>query len=463
MQKTRPIFMILALLSSLALACGGDATTGTPELDPAGEAASEELPDGLSKTSDGNYEDQEGRTCDTATPCGDCDFDCRPAGNPFYTPQPGDPIDPGVTQCADLEIQLEEAIPTVVLLIDQSGSMTANFGGVNRLDATYGALMDPTEGLVATLQDSIRFGMALYTSYDGGPTCPNIRDVRPLFDNYEAIKRVFEPASPQEDTPTGEAILGIMRMFEDNPVRGPKVILLATDGEPDTCAQPDPQNGHQLSIDAAQQAFARGVETVVLSVGNEVSEQHLQDMANAGVGLATNDPDKAPFFRADNPASLKQSMSQIINGSRNCIFQVDGGILDPALANRGTITVNGQPVPYGDWVLHQREKVCFGAKQCIELRGAACDNIQHGNVDIQGDFICVYDDPDGKNGYGNDPTLGPDGTPINASGDPTDPGDGGPGDGTTSCVNPGGDCQYDGDCCSGLCGTSGGQSACVLN
>jgi len=457
MKHRRLLIYLFTLFCAGLMACGGDASTEVPGEMSDGANGADDVPEGLEKTHDGNYVDQEGRTCDTATPCGDCDLDCRPAGNPFYPPAPGEPIQPGVNECSDLQVNLEEATPTVVLLIDQSGSMNQNFGGVNRLDATYGALMDPVDGLVSTLQDSIRFGMALYTSYDGGPTCPNIRDVRPLFNNYDAIKRVLEPASPQEDTPTGEAILGIMRMFEDDQVRGPKVILLATDGEPDTCAEPDPQNGHEESIQAAQQAHARGVETVVLSVGNEISERHLQDMANAGAGLAPGDSTQIPFYRADDPDSLKQHMAQIISGSRNCIFQVDGGILDPALANRATIRVNGAEVPFAGsdgWVLHQNEQVCFGARQCIELRGNACENIQHGNVDIEGDFVCVYDDPEGKNGYG-DPTTGddPDG------GDGTD--DPGPGDGV--CIPAGGECEYDGDCCSGLCGESGARSACVLN
>ena len=42
--------------------------------------------------------------------------------------------------CADADVKFEAQTPTVLLLIDQSGSMTENFGGTDRWDAVYDAL-----------------------------------------------------------------------------------------------------------------------------------------------------------------------------------------------------------------------------------------------------------------------------------------------------------------------------------
>jgi hypothetical protein len=470
-MQTQYLLLPLALL--LAMGCGPSDSTGEGLL-PNGDP----LPDGLVQTADG-YQDSEGRNCNDPTPCGDCDFDCKPAGNPYRVPGPIGPQD----QCAQLAVQLTEAIPTVVLLVDQSGSMTADFGGnQDRWEATHSSLMDPTNGLVSTLQDRFRFGFALYTSYDGGPTCPDLRDVRPDFNNFEAINRVFSNAKPEEDTPTGASIIGTMRQFEDKAVRGPKILLLATDGEPDTCDIPDPRNenereiARQESISAVEEAFSRGVETVVLSVGDQVGEKHLDDMATAGMGGVPS-----PFFRATNPEQLKTTLEKIIVGSRECIFQLDGAILDPKLATHADIQVNGTAVPYGDtgWVFHQDEQTCFGAKQCVELKGAACDTIQRGDAQVGGNFLCAYGDPNGDNGYGtavpgtlipgdgtitgipgaNNTTGGPNNTtggPNNTTGGPnTTPGTNG------MCTNIGESCSYDGDCCTGLCGRSGSNSACV--
>jgi hypothetical protein len=73
--------------------------------------------------------------------------------------------------CVDVQVQVEPIIPTLVLLVDQSGSMTSNFGGQDRWDAVYETLMDPADGVVASLESSVRFGLTLYTSengFDGG-------------------------------------------------------------------------------------------------------------------------------------------------------------------------------------------------------------------------------------------------------------------------------------------------------
>ena len=37
----------------------------------------------------------------------------------------------------------------------------------------------------------------------------------------------------------------------NDPAPGDKVIVLATDGEPDTCAEPNPQNGQGVAVAAA--------------------------------------------------------------------------------------------------------------------------------------------------------------------------------------------------------------------
>ena len=54
-------------------------------------------------------------------------------------------------------------------------------------------------------------------------------------DNHAAIDAVYGNNNPQDETPTGEsidAVAGQLAAFEEN---GPKIIILATDGEPDTC------------------------------------------------------------------------------------------------------------------------------------------------------------------------------------------------------------------------------------
>ena len=376
---------------------------------------------------------------------------------------------PDMNTCLDLDINLDHAIPTISLLVDQSGSMLESFGGgMNRWEAEYQSLMDPNNGVVQEIQGAFRIGMSLYSSNDGGPDCPLLADVRPELNNYDAINRVFAQAQPIEDTPTGEAILGSLRQFDVHPEQGRKIMIVATDGEPDTCAVPDPQNGQPESVAAAQEAFAQGVEVIMLSVGDEVGAPHLEDMANAGVGLPVGGAQQAPYYTANDPMQLAQEMGKIIDSARSCIFRVEGGIIDPGIVDQSTVTVDGQVVIYGDpngWIYHQNRQTCQGSKQCIELQGDACTSIQDGGQhNIHGDFLCTYYDPEnppiggGTGGDGtNDGGTGGGGT----GGTGGTGGSGGTGGGPTACVNPGMGCEYDSDCCSGKCSAQT-NGICVL-
>src|SRR4051812_32975077 len=89
--------------------------------------------------------------------------------------------------CNDLSVETKEVTPTVLLLVDNSSSM---FEPRDKLwDPLYNTLMKPTDGIVASLQDKVRFG---FTSYRGSstkddPACPNMFEVDYKLNNYEPI------------------------------------------------------------------------------------------------------------------------------------------------------------------------------------------------------------------------------------------------------------------------------------
>jgi hypothetical protein len=89
--------------------------------------------------------------------------------NPFPNLLEGDVEEPDDNDtCVELDVEFDRVTPTVVLLIDQSGSMTANFdGGKNRWNTLRDTLSNPAESLLKGLESEVRFGMALYTSHNG--------------------------------------------------------------------------------------------------------------------------------------------------------------------------------------------------------------------------------------------------------------------------------------------------------
>ena len=283
--------------------------------------------------------------------------------------------------CPDAAVKFEPQTPTVMLLIDQSGSMTEDFGGTDRWQAVYDALLDQDDGLVPGLQDEIRFGMALYTGFDGGRECPVITATNPELNNYAAINASYENSKPEDETPTGDSLEAVTPTLVMDPTEGNKIIVLATDGEPDTCAEPTPQNGQDESVDAARKAFDQGVRTYVISVGDDVSDEHLQDVANAGVGVGPGDPN-APFYKANDADALAEAFAEIVEGVRDCKLSLDGQVSEGG-ESECNVSVNGMIVPYGDdngWQLNNPGEV--------ELVGDACDAIQNGEVQVSIKCAC---------------------------------------------------------------------------
>jgi hypothetical protein len=286
--------------------------------------------------------------------------------------------------CPLLDVILIPQTPTLVLLVDQSGSMDQDFGGDTRWNVITDVLIDPNNGIVPQFAGAIRFGLTLYTSIEGdtmGGECPMLTEVDPALDNFPPIETTMSMAVPVQDTPTGESLDVVWQKLDTVDVPGRKYIVLATDGEPDTCAVPNPQMGQVESVAAAEAAYAAGIETFVISVGDEVSEAHLQDMANAGKGVQPGDPD-APFYLALDQAALVSAFEDILAGVRSCQLDLMTPLTAEDAANC-SVEVNGELVPLDGpdgWQLNDPTEV--------ELLGAACDALQAGTSSVQMECSC---------------------------------------------------------------------------
>ena len=278
--------------------------------------------------------------------------------------------------CASTDVELGHQLPTVLLLVDQSGSMNAEFGTSDRWQTLRTALMDPAMGIVNTLQTQVRFGLTLYSGRDGAAPCPALTNVAPALNNFMPIDRAYpQPTSAIiDDTPTGESITAAANILQAVTEPGPKVIVLATDGEPDSCATPDPQTpeAKELAVKAAQDAFAAGVFTFYISVGSEVSAAHATEMANVGQGYPRGDKMQR-FYLANDQAALASAFATIVDGVRTCSFQLNGTVKDGGEAD-GVVTVDGVSVPLNDpngWRL--------SSPTTVELVGTTCDKVKDKN------------------------------------------------------------------------------------
>lgn len=294
--------------------------------------------------------------------------------------------DPDSMNCPDVSVAITPTIPTVLLMLDQSYSMTFDFGtNSNRWDAVYDTLFDPTSGVVYLLDSRVRFGMTLYSAYGIGPDrtdeCPRLISQDPVFGEGEILDALYASEAPFGDTPTGESLDALIPDFAALESDGPKVIVLATDGEPDTCAEPMADMGQAESLAAAERAFAAGLPLFIISVGDDVGASHLQEMANLGVGKAVDDVDPAPYYQALSPAELVDAFLTIIGSVASCEFEIDGKV-DTERACMGDVLVNGVPIECDrDWQVV--------GESTLTLLGEACENLKSGQpIEVTATWPC---------------------------------------------------------------------------
>lgn len=335
--------------------------------------------------------------------------------------------------CDERIIIATPVVPTIELLVDTSGSMFETTP--TTWSVLFDALMDPDAGVVKPLQHQMRFGFLSYKGHQASsetdPACATMTAVAPALDNYDAIDTVYasvgasyDPASPPQptwETPTNYAIgYAANLLLNDTTDAGPKYILLATDGNPNTCEATDPQCGQDRAIKAAQDAYAAGIGMFVLGVGDIVGNPnsgcnpadlrcgalHLQDLANAGVGAPVHTPpncddpssstcsaryeacnmdtmlasyttdaaDVGTPFEVDTSAAgaaneLDAALSSLLSGAVSCTVPLDRTVSDAA---RLVVTVGASVRQSGDadgWVLDADGRhVTLNGRACVDFK-----------------------------------------------------------------------------------------------
>jgi hypothetical protein len=315
--------------------------------------------------------------------------------------------------CAgNLDVDFELQIPTVTLLVDRSGSMgpDSQFADAPawdcapddndwRWNATRYALFHPTEGVIKPLESKVRFGMTLYSGDDGGAshpaglgsgTCPLLSGITaPALNNHADMIAGFPCSSMLEDTPTGPSLHAAATALAQLDVPGPKIIVLATDGEPDDCACPDfntddfPECGDAEAdaVKAAVVVEAHAVHQdheitvhVIQIAENDVSLwQHVQAVADAGGGNA---------YEAYDVGALKQAFQAVFEGARNCKLDLTGSIAAGAEAS-GSVTLGGSSLTLDDPNGYR-----INSSSQLELLGTACAALETDAPDLAIAFPC---------------------------------------------------------------------------
>jgi hypothetical protein len=316
--------------------------------------------------------------------------------------------------CNDLVVEFKPVTPTVMLVIDRSGSMwDAAYGtSPTRWQALYDALVG--DGAALKMFDHVvRFGAMTYTGNPQGGMCPIFHYVEPAIDNFAAVKKLVDDDSARPtfkgETPTGAALRDATAKLAALGGSDPQHMILVTDGEPDSCATPDPQCGQDESIAALQAAFGMKIGTSVIGISSDVSARHLQDLANAGQGQAVQAPDMtymyncinpgfatmsatyaamgspqgtAPIYQPGDSKAIGDALQTLIRGVYDCSFTLNG-LVDLMRAHLGTVSLDGAKLVYEDangWKM--RDEVT------LQLQGTACTSVQKDASKLVVSFPC---------------------------------------------------------------------------
>lgn len=317
---------------------------------------------------------------------------------------PGSFHDAGLSDdsCAQGQIDVPRVAPKVVLVLDGSCSMSTDYpssGGQSasrcvssegsRWGALRRALLDPNAGVVTRLAGVVEFGLVVFGTQ---PSCPLTADpITPAINNLAAIEGSIGQAPPGMFTPTGAALdyvyNNLIEPVTPDTDMGPQIVVLATDGEPNSCD--DPETNYGPSVQASQLGMQLGVTTYVISLANAQGEfhDHLQELANLGAGM--NAGGTAKLYEPSTPEELAADLELLIGGAVGCDIALNGDV-DPNAACQGQVTLNGQPIACEDpngWTLIDSRH--------IRLQGAACDQLMRDmTVALAASFPCTVFDPD---------------------------------------------------------------------
>jgi len=299
--------------------------------------------------------------------------------------------------CVDIRRRYTPTPPTVMLLIDQSASMNEAFGASTRWDVLRQAIIDPEDGLLAWLDDNARIGLTLYTSLDGynrGRECPLLDRIEVQLGDTDSVRQFYAGSEPMPggDTPTGDAIDASVANLQALSADPAKYVLLLTDGVPDTCAEPNPQNGLEEAVAAVERAYAQGIIVRAVGVSPAIERLGLQRMANAAAGLP---PDlvfgvdaeaQEPLYADTEPRALAAQLKGVIGDVRNCTIEL-GTRVGGSRALEGNVVLDGEVLEHDT-----ADGWSFVDDDTIRVHGSACNRVLGRGETLEVTFPCRQPD-----------------------------------------------------------------------
>lgn len=259
------------------------------------------------------------------------------AWEPDIPPPPSADANCGITEQSTTRQPVD-----ILLLLDRSGSMQwsltddcscagGGFGGScpDTVDCTTPSRWDAVAPAVQqTLESStyVNWGLKFFPSSGGGGgrgsgvcTVNDQVEVAVGPDSATSIQSLVDSATFINATPTALAIENATAYLQGLTDSNEKVILLATDGQPN-CADGNVNNADLEGATAAcAAAQAAGIPVYVVGIGPDLG--NLSELAQAG---GTDD-----YYQVNSPEQLADALTAISKVVGSCTYQTDTAPEDP--------------------------------------------------------------------------------------------------------------------------------------
>jgi len=282
-------------------------------------------------------------------------------------------------ECAHEAFELARQPAEILLVLDRSGSMKEIPDGsaMTKWDVVVPGINE----VVTTTDAAVSWGLKVFPEGEGQMcVAGSVTAAIPVAiakANAAAVTAEVTATTPAGNgTPTGAAINAAVTYLKTLTEPNPKIILLATDGEP-TCAATGSNTAaaRAFAVQAITDAATAGFKTVVVGVATTktATTQALNDMAVAGQ-MARVDPDPAAtkFYLASTKDELVAALQKITGEVSNCVFNLKTTPPDP---DNIAVQINGQKAPKDTTHMNGWDYAGTGYLR-VEVFGQWCDQLK---------------------------------------------------------------------------------------
>lgn len=307
-------------------------------------------------------------------------------------------VDAGIDAgCNERPLSLQAAVPTVMFVIDRSGSMDEDLDGnpdAGPGRSRWNVLETSLRAVLPPLDNQIAMGELIYPVVGDSCAVPTSVDLSPRTGNATSLISLITTSDPLGGTPTSEALRAAANhLLTVRTASSARAMVLATDGAPncnfgldqDTCTCTSTPmffpncDGPTLCLDDARTVstltelfVVSKVPTYVIGLGSSLNQfaSTLDRMAIAGgVPRMGNG---ARYYSATNQAELTDAFARVTSQITRCTYLVSGYVPGDII----TFRVNGVDVPQGmngwDWTDEMKGE--------LVVHGATCDQITRGGL-----------------------------------------------------------------------------------